>query len=44
LANVSMKLGRPLTYDQQKMEVVNDPEATALLKRNYRSPWVHPEV
>jgi predicted dehydrogenase len=44
MANVSMKLGRPLTYDQQKMEVVNDPEATALLKRNYRSPWVHPEV
>jgi len=44
LANVSMKLGRPVIYDPQKVEVVNDREATALLKRNYRSPWVHPEV
>lgn len=44
LANMSMKLGRPLIYDQQKIEVVNDAEATALLKRTYRSPWVHPEV
>jgi predicted dehydrogenase len=44
LANMSMKLGRPLIYDQQKLEVVNDAEATALLKRNYRSPWVRPEV
>lgn len=44
LANMSMKLGRPLIYDQQKIEVVNDAEATALLKRKYRSPWVHPEV
>lgn len=44
LANMSMKLGRPLIYDQQKIEVVNDAEATALLRRGYRSPWVHPEV
>lgn len=44
LANISMKLGRPLVYNQEKFEVVNDPEATALLKREYRGPWVHPEV
>lgn len=44
LANMSMQLGRPLVYDPQKIEVVSDAEATALLKRNYRSPWVHPEV
>jgi predicted dehydrogenase len=44
MANISMKLGRPVVYDQQKMEIVNDAEATALLKRNYRSPWVHPEA
>jgi predicted dehydrogenase len=42
LANVSMKLGRPLSYDQQKFEVINDAEATALLKRAYRSPYEHP--
>ncbi len=44
LANISMKLGRPVVYNQEKFEVVNDPEATALLKRQYRAPWIHPEV
>lgn len=44
LANISMKLGRPVVYDPIKMEVVNDREATELLRRPYRSPWVHPEV
>ncbi|WP_194776602.1 Gfo/Idh/MocA family oxidoreductase [Pararhodonellum marinum] len=43
LANLSMKLGRPLHYDPVKMEIPGDPEATALLRRPYRSPWVHPE-
>ncbi len=42
LANMSMKLGRPLVYDPQKRIVVNDIEATKLLKRTYRAPWVHP--
>jgi predicted dehydrogenase len=42
LANMSMKLNRPLTYNHHKMEVVGDPEATKLLQRNYRSPWKHP--
>ncbi|MBZ5857410.1 Gfo/Idh/MocA family protein [Flavihumibacter profundi] len=42
LANLSMKLGRPLRYDPVKKEVVGDAEATRLLQRPYRSPWVHP--
>ena len=42
LANLSMKLGRPLVYDPAKRIVVNDSEATALLQRPYRGPWVHP--
>ena len=42
LANISMKLGRPLTYDPSQKIVLNDSEATALLKRPYRGPWVHP--
>jgi hypothetical protein len=42
LANNAMKLGRTLTWDQQKHQVVNDPEANRLLTRQYRSPWVHP--
>jgi predicted dehydrogenase len=43
LANMSMKLGRPLVYDPKTRQVVNDAEATALLKRPYRSGYVHPD-
>ena len=43
LANLSMKLGRSLHYDPVSRKVTNDPEATALLRRQYRGPWVHPE-
>ncbi|MFM1836719.1 MAG: hypothetical protein RJA04_1407 [Bacteroidota bacterium] len=39
LANVSMKLGRPLSYDPATKTVINDPEATQLLARTYRQPW-----
>ena len=42
IANISMKLGRPLKYDPKTRQIVNDPEATALLQRAYRAPWVHP--
>jgi len=43
LANLSMQLnGRPLIYDPLKKEVVGDMEATKLLQRKYRSPWIHP--
>ena len=45
LANISMKLGgRALVYDPGKRIVVNDAEATAMLRRKYREPWKHPEV
>ena len=45
LANVSMQLnGRPLIYDPVKKEVTGDAEATALLQRKYREPWIHPIV
>ncbi|MFC4872615.1 Gfo/Idh/MocA family oxidoreductase [Negadavirga shengliensis] len=43
LANISMELQRPLVYDPQKMIVVDDPEATKLLQREYRGPWTHPD-
>ncbi|MGF7217566.1 putative dehydrogenase [Spirosoma lacussanchae] len=42
LANISMKIGRPVVYDPKKHVVVGDKEATALLKRPYRQPWKHP--
>jgi len=44
LANHSMKLGRSLTWDSAKQQVVGDVEANALLRRPYRAPWKHPEV
>jgi predicted dehydrogenase len=43
LANLSMKLGRDITWDHAKGMVVGDEEANALLKRPYRGPWVHPD-
>jgi predicted dehydrogenase len=42
LANLSMKLGRTLTWDPQAGKVVGDDEANRLLTRPYRSPWAHP--
>ncbi|CAZ97313.1 Gfo/Idh/MocA family protein [Zobellia galactanivorans] len=42
LANMAMKLERPLVYDQKQRIVVNDPEATQLLQRTYREGWQHP--
>lgn len=44
LANMSMRLGRSLTYDPVQGIVTGDDEATRLLRRPYRAPWVHPEV
>ena len=42
-ANLALGLGRTLTWDAQKQQVVGDEEANRLLRRPYRSPWVHPE-
>jgi hypothetical protein len=42
LANVSMALGRSLTWDQSRGVVVDDQEANRLLRRPYRAPWTHP--
>ncbi|MFN7992786.1 MAG: Gfo/Idh/MocA family oxidoreductase [Bryobacteraceae bacterium] len=43
LANLSMKLGRTLTWDAERQRVLHDEEANRLLTRPYRKPWVHPE-
>ena len=43
LANVSMKIGRPVVYDPQKRKVMGDAEATKMLKRPYRKGWEHPD-
>jgi len=43
MANLSMRLGRTLTWDAAQQRVVGDEEANRLLRRPYRAPWVHPE-
>jgi predicted dehydrogenase len=44
LANLSMELGRALTWDAEAGKVVGDDEANARLARPYRGPWVHPKA
>ncbi len=43
LGNLSLQLGRPLAYDPTTRTVPGDAEATRLLARAYRAPWVHPD-
>jgi hypothetical protein len=42
LANLAMRLGRTLAWDEQTQRVIGDEEANRLLRRQYRRPWVHP--
>jgi predicted dehydrogenase len=42
LANLALKLNRTLQWDPATGTVLNDPEATRMLKRPYRAPWIHP--
>ncbi|HEY5228589.1 MAG TPA: Gfo/Idh/MocA family oxidoreductase [Opitutaceae bacterium] len=43
LANIALQLRRPVRYDPKSRTVPGDPEATRLLARPYRAPWVHPD-
>ena len=44
LGNMALKLGRTLQWDAAKGRIAGDEEANRMLRRPYRSPWVHPEV
>ena len=43
LGNIAMDLKRPLVYDPTSRKVVQDPEATKRLAREYRLGWKHPK-
>lgn len=42
LGNIAYRLGRPLQWDAAAEQFVDDAEATALLSKPYRAPWVLP--
>jgi predicted dehydrogenase len=44
LANISLRTNSRLIYDEQKMKVEGNKEATQLLSPSYRSPWKLPVV
>lgn len=43
LGNISYRLGRSLEFDPVNMKFINAPDADALLKRQYREPFVMPD-
>ena len=43
LGMLSYKLGRGVKWDPDRERCVDDPEANALLRREYREPWQYPE-
>ena len=42
LSCISYRLGRPLQWDPETEQFVDDPEATAMLSKQYRAPWKLP--
>ena len=43
-ANISYRLGRTLKFDPKTEKFINDEKANEMLKREYRSPFVVPEI
>ena len=44
LGNIAFRVGRKIRWDAGKEEIIGDAEANAHLTREYREPWVLPEV
>jgi predicted dehydrogenase len=43
LANISYRLGRTIHFDPDTMSIKDDPDATKLMTRKYRAPFIVPE-
>jgi hypothetical protein len=39
---IAYETGRKLHWDPEHEQIRDDPQAAALLKRDYRAPWKHP--
>ncbi len=44
LGMLSYKVGRSIKWDGEKEVIIDDAEANKLLRREYRKPWVYPQV
>lgn len=44
LGMLSLKLVRSVEWDGEKEQIVSDPKANKLLRRDYRGPWKYPEA
>jgi predicted dehydrogenase len=44
LANISYRLGRTIDFDPEKQEIIGDEQASQMLRREYREPFVVPEI
>jgi len=44
LGMISWRTGRSVQWDGAKEQIVGDPEASKLLSRPYRGPWVYPDA
>ena len=44
LGMLSYKLGRSIKWDGEKETIDDDDEANKLLRRDFRAPWVYPQV
>jgi hypothetical protein len=42
LGMISWRVGRSIKWDGNKEQIIDDPEASKLLSRPYREPWVYP--
>jgi predicted dehydrogenase len=42
LAMISYETGTSVQWDGERLEIVDNPSASALLQRTYRQPWQHP--
>jgi predicted dehydrogenase len=42
LADIALQVGRTVVYDPKTRTILNDAEATRLLEKPYRAPWIHP--
>jgi predicted dehydrogenase len=43
LANISYRLGRTINFDPDRQIIINDEEATHMLSREYREPYIIPK-